>query len=71
MITTILPNGTPMTLGGFATAAIPNILLPQKITEEEDRDLIIQCCYNNLTLAGGNDPFENDISSFLCKTRDP
>ena len=70
MITTQLPNTTPMTLGGFATAAIPNILTPQVFPDEEDRDLIIQCCFNNLTLAGGAEPFQNDITSVLFKVFD-
>lgn len=70
MITEILANGTPMALRGFATAEIPNVLVPQKFTEEEDREFIAHCCYDNLTLAGGGEPFENDISSFLFKTFD-
>lgn len=71
MITTLLPNGTPMTLRGFATAAIPNVLTPQIITDEEDRAFVARCCYDNLTLAGGAEPYQNDISSFLFKTFDP
>ncbi len=71
MITTQLPNGTPMTLRGFATAAIPNVLIPQVFAEEEDRGFVVRCCYNNLTLAGGSEPFENDIKAVLFKVFDP
>ena len=67
MITTQLPNGSPMNLQGFATAAIPNVLVPQVFAEEEDRAFVAQCCYNNLTLAGGSEPFQNDIKAVLFK----
>lgn len=70
MITIQLPNGTPMNLRGFATAVIPNVLVPQVFPDEEDRAFIAQCCYDNLTLAGGTEPFQNDISSFLFKAFD-
>lgn len=71
MITEQLPNGTPMTLRGFATAVIPNVLIPQVFPDEEDRAFIARCCYDNLTLAGGTEPFQNDITSVLFKTFDP
>ncbi len=67
MITAILPNPAPMTSRGFATAAIPNVLVPQVFPEEEDREFVEACCYDNLTLAGGSEPFQNDISSVLFK----
>lgn len=70
MITTQLPNGTPMDLRGFATAVIPNVLIPQVFPDEEDRAFIAKCCYDNLALAGGTEPFQNDISSFLFKVFD-
>lgn len=71
MITQQLPNSTPMNLRGFATAVIPNVLVPQSFPDEEDRAFIARCCYDNLTLAGGSEPFQNDISSFLFKAFDP
>ena len=70
MITIQLPNGSPMTLQGFATAAIPNVLVPQVFAEEEDRAFVVQCCYDNLTLAGGSEPFQNDIKAVLFKAFD-
>lgn len=71
MITTLLPNGTPMNLRGFATAAIPNVLTPQVFPTEEDRAFVELCCYENLVLAGGVEPFQNDITSVLFKAFDP
>jgi len=71
MITELLPNGTPMDLRGFATAAIPNVLIIQDFPDEEDRAFVERCCYDNLTLAGGDEPFQNDISSVLFKVFDP
>ena len=71
MITTDLPNGTPMTLRGFATAAIPNVLVPQIILTEEDRAFVARCCYENLALAGGTELFQNDIKAVLFKALDP
>ena len=71
MIVTLLPNGDPMNLGGFATAAIPNVLTPQIFPDEEDRAFVAQCCFNNLVLAGGAEPFQNDITSVLFKVFDP
>ena len=71
MITTQLPNPSPMTLRGFATAAIPNVLVPQVFLEEEDRAFVAQCCYQNLTLAGGTEPYQNDIKAILFKVFDP
>lgn len=70
MITTQLPNDIEMTLRGFATAVIPNVLTPQVFPDEEDRAFIARCCFDNLTLAGGDEPFQNDISSFLFKAFD-
>lgn len=70
MITKELVNDTPMTLRGFATAVIPNVLIPQEIPDEEDRAFVVQCCYNNLVLAGGDKPYQNDITSVLFKVFD-
>lgn len=70
MITTQLPNGMPMTLRGFATAVIPNVLIPQVFPDEEDRAFVERCCYDNLTLAGGDEPYQNDITSVLFKAFD-
>lgn len=71
MITEQLPNGIQMTLRGFATAVIPNVLIPQVFPDEEDRAFVAQCCYDNLTLAGGAEPHQNDKSSVLFKIFDP
>ena len=71
MITTDLPNGTPMTLRGFATMIIANTLFEQTFITEEDRDFIAQCCYVNLVLAGGSEDYQNDITSVLFAAYDP
>lgn len=71
MITTTLPNPTQMSLRGFATAVIPSVLVPQIFPDEEDRAFVERCCYDNLTLAGGSRPYQNDISAFLFKAFDP
>lgn len=65
MITTTLSNGTPMTLRGFATKAIANIVIEQLFILEEDKAFIAECCYVNLVLAGGSEKHQNDITSFL------
>lgn len=70
MITEQLPNDTQMTLRGFATAVIPNVLIPQVFPDEEDRAFVARCCYDNLTLAGGAEPFQNDITAVLFKAFD-
>jgi len=70
MITTTLTNGTPMTLRGFATQRIVNLIIPQDTLTEEDRGFVAGCCYVNLTLAGGTGAHQNDVSSFLYKRYD-
>lgn len=67
MITINLPNGSPMSLRGFATMIIGDTISEQKLITEEDRDFIAQCCYINLVLAGGSEEYRNDITSFLFK----
>ena len=70
MIVKQLLNSDPMTLGGFATAVIPNVLIPQVFPDEEDREFVQICCFDNLTLAGGSEPYQNDITSILFKVFD-
>ncbi len=65
MITTNLPNGTPMSLRGFATMAVADVLSDQLFPTEEDRDFVARCCYINLVLAGGAEEYQNDITSIL------
>ncbi|MGR3178866.1 MAG: hypothetical protein ACUZ8E_12505 [Candidatus Anammoxibacter sp.] len=68
MITTTLSNDTPMTLNGFATQAVGNVITEQIFITEEDKDFIAKCCFVNLVLAGGSEEHQNDKTSILIKT---
>lgn len=70
MIVTDLPNGTPMSLRGFATMIIADTIIEQIFVTEEDREFIAQCCYVNLVLAGGSEDYQNDITSVLFTAYD-
>lgn len=71
MIVTQLPNTDQMSLRGFATAVIPSVLIPQVFPDEEDRAFVVRCCFDNLVLAGGDELYQNDVSSVLFKVFDP
>lgn len=56
-----------MTLRGFATQTVANVITEQIFITEEDKDFISKCCFLNLVLAGGSESHQNDITSFLFK----
>ena len=54
-----------MTLRGFATQIVGNVITEQIFITEEDKDFISKCCFLNLVLAGGVESHQNDKTAIL------